>query len=128
MIIVCKYRLHPVDVFNFLMKVEFTVERRGEMLEDRLHIHDLIEGRSLPDFLSKYFEQGKILFDVGSGHGPLNFDDHSVTGLERGPVDLRDCPGRERLGIDRLKHVLPRHPQFLLGDPNDLTLGHGGGT
>ena len=95
------------------------------MLEDGFHIHDLIQGRALPDLLSEYFQQGKILFDVGPRRGSLNFDDDTVTVFKRGPMNLCDCPGCERFRVDRLKHVLPRHPQFLLGDLYDFTLGHG---
>lgn len=119
-------RSHPIDVFDFLPKVQFAVKRGGKMLKHRLHIHHLIEGGTRPDLLRKYFQQGKILLNVAPRGRTLDLHNHTVSVFKGRSVDLRDGPGSKRFRIDRLEHVLPRHPNSCSATRTTSDSGIGG--
>ena len=69
------------------------------------------------------FEQGEILRDQRPRLGPLNLDDDRSPVVERRAMHLADRSRRQRRRLDGLEHVLPRHAEVLLHDPNDVGLG-----
>ena len=94
------------------------------MSEHDLHVDDFLQGRPLPNLLHKYLEQGEILLDLLASRWPLYLDDHSLAVRQCRPVDLGDRASGKGGRIDGLKNVLPRHPEFLLRNPDDVALGH----
>ena len=115
---------HPLDVFGLLAEVEFAVQRRGQVLEHGLHVDNLIQTGALPNFLSKYLEQSEVLLDRLACRWPLYLDNDPVATRQRRTLDLGNGAGRKGFRIDRIEHVLPRHPEFLLHDLDSLFLGH----
>ena len=87
------------------------------MLEHRPHVDDLAEAGSVAHLLGEDLEQGEVLLDLFPRVGTLDLDDDEFAVREARAVDLGDRPGRERLRVDVVEHVLPRH-----AEPCSMTL------
>ena len=68
-------------------------------------------------------EQAEVALDLLGRARALHLDHDALAALEPRAVHLPDRPGRERLWLDVLEHVLPRDPQLLLHHLHDLRLG-----
>ncbi len=122
---VADHGAHPFDVLGLAAEVELAVQRLGQVLEHRLHVHHLFETGAIRHLLGEHLEQREVLFDLLLRIGPLDLH-HGLRVIgERRSVHLRDRPGGERERLDRLEHVLPRDAELLLHHAHDLFLGQG---
>ncbi len=99
------------------------MQRRRELVEHGLEVDELGELGALRRLPGEQLEQRQILLDALPGRRPLDLDDHPLAGRHPRPVHLADRGGGERGGVDRLEHVLPRHPELRLHHRHDLFLG-----
>ena len=72
-------------------------------------VEDLPESRALHRFIRKELQQPEILENVFLRGGPLDFNNHLVARLQRGPMNLSDRAGRQGHGIYAFEYVLPGH-------------------
>ena len=93
------------------------------MLEDGAHVDHLVQAGPPAHLLREQLQQREVLLDLLARVGTLHLHDDAVAAREGGAVDLGDRAGGQRLGVDRLEHVLPRDAQLLLHHLDDLLLG-----
>src|ERR671934_29793 len=115
---------HPFDVPGFLLDVELTLKRHGQVLDDGGQIDDPPKRFPALGLSGEQAQEPEVAHDLVARSGPLNLDDHAFTALERRLVHLADRPRRERDRIDRLEHVFPRDAELFLHHLDDLGLGH----
>ena len=115
----------PGDVCRLLAEVELAVERLGQVPDHRRDVDELAQARAVLGLAREQLEQAEVAHDRDARPAALDLDDHLLAGLERGDVYLPDRPRSERLGLDRLEHVLPGHAQLLLHHRDHVLLGHG---
>ena len=84
------------------------------MIDNRGHVHDLLERRTACCLRSKPPQQPEILPDLRLRGGTLHLDHHALAADQRGPVHLGDRAGRQRIRLDAGEHVLPRNLQLRL--------------
>src|ERR671934_148918 len=113
---------HPFDVRGFLLEVELTLKRHGQVLDDGGQIDDPPKRFPALRLSGEQAQEPEVAHDLVARSGPLNLDDHAFTALERRLVHLADRPRRERDRIDRLEHVFPRDAELFLHHLDDLGL------
>src|ERR671937_829745 len=117
---------HPFDVRGFLLEVELTLKRHGQVLDDGGQIDDPPKRFPALRLSGEQAQEPEVAHDLVARSGPLNLDDHAFPALERRLVPLADRPRRERDRIDRLEHVFPRDAELFLHHLDDLGLGQRG--
>jgi hypothetical protein len=114
---------HPLDVRRLLAEVELAAERRGKVLDDGLDVDQAGERLAPLRLLREQPEQAEVALDLLRRARPLHLDHDPLAAVEPRAVHLADRSGGQRLGLDVLEDVLPRHAQLLLHHLDDLRLG-----
>ena len=114
---------HPAHVARLLPEVQLAMQRVRQVREHRLHVDHLLQPRAVTDLLGEDLEQRQVLFDLLLRVGTLDLHHDLLAVRERRAMHLGDRAGGERLRLDVVEHVLPRHAQLLLHDAHDLLLG-----
>ena len=94
------------------------------MADDGREVDKPAQPVAMLGLLRKELEQAEVAHDLLLRALPLHLDDDALAALERRGMHLADRPGGERLRVDALEHVLPRHTELPLHDGHDLTPGH----
>ena len=95
-------------------EIEFAHQRGRQVIDNRGHVHDLLESRTVRRLLGEPPQQPEVLRYLGLRGGALHLDHHALAADQRGPVHLGDRPRRERIRLDAREHVLPRNLQLRL--------------
>ena len=73
--------------------------------------------------LGEELQQAEVLHDLVAARRALNLDDHPLTRLQGGEVNLADRPGGERLRVDARRRRPPTARELFLHHRDDLRLG-----
>ena len=104
-------------------EVQLAVQRIGQVREHRLHVDHLLEPGAVTHLLREYLEERQVLLDLLLRLGSLDLHHDLLAVRQRRAVHLGDRAGGERLWLDVIEDVLPRHAQLLLHHVHDLLLG-----
>ena len=113
---------HPGHVLGFVPEVQLAVERFGQVLEHGFEVDHRLQTRPVARLLGEHLEQREVLLDQATGLGTLHLDHGLLAVREDRAVDLGDRARGERLGLDVLEDVFPRHAELLLHHEDDLLL------